>query len=540
MLLRFQTACRLFLLAALVTSGVAVGQDSSARIGSEYIPGDAMVTVVLSVADTLRSPSAEMYPTEIADAWCEQNFGVPARDIDQIKVVVSAPGPGEPMFAAIISSRSNLDIGSLNPDFVNTTEAIDVDDHACYAVVGPPGVVLHAKDARTVIIASENYLDTILRSADPSDTRGPLAKMAATVPHNGNLTALIAIEPIRPMAMGMLQAQADQIPPPLAPFTKIPQLLDAILLRVNLEDQQNGLNLVMLGRDEAAAEELLGIISNGLQMGRQIGLAQAMRELPDDDPLAEASRQYAIRMSNMIVEMLTPTRDGRRLTLSGSATQGVATQGVLVALLLPAVQSARQAARRMSSSNNLKMIALAMHNYHDTYQHFPTDIHSSDGKPLLSWRVAILPFIEEAPLYEQFHLDEPWDSPHNLALAQEMPLVYLNPGVATAPGMTVYQRPAGENFIMNGAAEIGFRDITDGTSNTIMGVEALGDAAVPWTKPSDLEIDPDNPMANLVDTSRQGFNAMFGDGSVRFITNSIDPEVFKAMLTRNGGEIIRP
>jgi prepilin-type processing-associated H-X9-DG protein len=246
------------------------------------------------------------------------------------------------------------------------------------------------------------------------------------------------------------------------------------------------------------------------------------------------------RMADRIVQVLTPTREGRRLNINASANQGLATQGVLIGLLLPAVQAAREAARRTSSSNNLKQIGLAMHIGYDITKKLPGDIYSSDGKPLLSWRVAILPYIEQQALFEQFHLDEPWDSEHNLKLAEQMPPTFVHPGIVTPPGMTVYQRPVGENLLMFGNQSFGFAQITDGTSNTIMAVEAVGDVAVPWTKPADLEINLDDPLSGFVDGTRQGFNTLFADGSVRFIANAIDPNVFKALLTRNGGEVVQP
>src|ERR1700676_3675353 len=110
----------------------------------------------------------------------------------------------------------------------------------------------------------------------------------------------------------------------------------------------------------------------------------------------------------------------------------IAIIAVLIALLLPAVQAAREAARRAQCVNNLKQIGLAMHNYHSTYDCFPPAVTADDqGRPLLSWRVLILPYLEEAPLYAQFHLDEPWDSPHNLPLASKMPRVYTCPSDPT-------------------------------------------------------------------------------------------------------------
>jgi prepilin-type processing-associated H-X9-DG protein len=188
----------------------------------------------------------------------------------------------------------------------------------------------------------------------------------------------------------------------------------------------------------------------------------------------------------------------------------------------------------------LKQIGLAMHIGHDVANKFPGDIYSSDGKPLLSWRVAILPYVEQQALYEQFHLDEPWDSEHNLKLAEQMPPIFVHPGMLTPPGTTVYQRPVGENLLMFGSQSMTLRQIIDGTSYTILAVETVGEMAVPWTKPADLEIDLDNPLSGLANGGRGGFNTLFADGSVRFIADAVDPSIFKALLTRDGGEVVQP
>jgi len=110
---------------------------------------------------------------------------------------------------------------------------------------------------------------------------------------------------------------------------------------------------------------------------------------------------------------------------------------IAVALLLPAVQAARESARRMQGSNNLKQQLLAMHNFHDTHNGFPAAYSTNkDGKPLLSWRVHILPYIEQQPLYNEFKLDEPWDSEHNKKLIAKMPQVFRSPNSTARPGMT--------------------------------------------------------------------------------------------------------
>src|SRR5262249_35560887 len=117
-------------------------------------------------------------------------------------------------------------------------------------------------------------------------------------------------------------------------------------------------------------------------------------------------------------------------------------QGEMLGLQLPGVQSARSSANRARSTNNVKQMSLAMHNYANAYGYFPRQaIHGKDGRPLLSWRVSLLPYLEQMPLYRKFRLDEPWDSPHNRALLKYMPLVYMpaedRPG--GEPHTTYYQ-----------------------------------------------------------------------------------------------------
>ena len=213
---------------------------------------------------------------------------------------------------------------------------------------------------------------------------------------------------------------------------------------------------------------------------------------------------------------------------------------MLVALLLPAVQAVREAARRAQCTNNLKQIALAMHMYHDAAGHFPGPIVGKDGKPLLSWRVAILPHIGQKALYDKFKLDEPWDGPHNKALLDEMPATFACPSGTFRPGQTAYRGFFGPGAFFEKGRETSVANITDGTSNTIMVVES--NEAVPWTSPdSDLPFDPAaRPSLYGAGSSHPGgFNAAMADGSVRFIKNTIHPMTWKALITRAGGEAIQ-
>ena len=217
-----------------------------------------------------------------------------------------------------------------------------------------------------------------------------------------------------------------------------------------------------------------------------------------------------------------------------------ATVAVMIALLLPAVQQAREAARRTQAKNQLKQIGLGMFNHESKYLQFPPcAVLSKSGKPGLSWRVKILEFVD-VDLYKQFHMDEPWDSEHNKALISRMPAIYASPNDddLTKQGKTRYIVLKGKGMLFDGENGPKIRDVTDGTTNTIMAVEARSDHAVIWTKPDDLEVDFDAPITGLQDSRVGGFHALFVDGSVHYLSTNIDRVTLKALFTKSGGETV--
>jgi hypothetical protein len=156
----------------------------------------------------------------------------------------------------------------------------------------------------------------------------------------------------------------------------------------------------------------------------------------------------------------------------------------------------------------------------------------------LSWRVKILPYIEENELYRQFRLDEPWDSAHNKKLLARMPAVYRNPNLPDET-KTNYLAPVGEDTIFSGEEGARIGEIRDGTSKTIMVLEVDADRAVPWTKPDDYEVEEKDPLAGL-GHFRAGdiLLAAFADGSVRPISRDIEPEIFLFLLQKSDGNVV--
>jgi hypothetical protein len=179
-----------------------------------------------------------------------------------------------------------------------------------------------------------------------------------------------------------------------------------------------------------------------------------------------------------------------------------------------------------------------MHNYEATHGRLPpAAVCGPDGKPLLSWRVLILPFMEQGDLYKQFRLDEPWDSPHNIRLLERMPVLYAAPGRKAKrmpPYHTVCQVFVGKGAAFEGSKGLRWKDFKDGTSSTLLIVEA--GRPVPWTKPEDLVYDPDGPLPELTCLFRDGFRAAWADGSTSWVPKRASEASLRAAITRNGGE----
>ncbi|MBL8817164.1 MAG: DUF1559 domain-containing protein [Planctomyces sp.] len=195
------------------------------------------------------------------------------------------------------------------------------------------------------------------------------------------------------------------------------------------------------------------------------------------------------------------------------------------------------------SMNSLKQIALGLHNFYDAFGCLPPQaVSSDDGKRLLSWRVLILPYIDQAQLYSEFHLDEPWDSEHNQKLIAKMPATYRSvpvQGVQGDPGKTRFVAPLTKDSVFGRSGPgTQFKEITDGTSNTLMVVEADVDKAVIWTKPEDIVIDDKDPISSILNPETPSFAACHCDGYVRLVSRNVTAETLRAFLSMNGGEVI--
>jgi prepilin-type processing-associated H-X9-DG protein len=518
---------------------MASAQTPNGTIDVNYLPDEAVIAVAAHPRAMLTVPELSLLPLEVMSAMGKKEWGIDPLDVEEIVMHSSAPdaagGPPSSL-GMIIRFNKPHSLDTILPQLRQNTEAAELDGKPYLKATDPFAPNLMMLDDRTLLIGVADGLPAMLK-AKKADT--PLRQLFAKTKADNQMVAFVSIEAVRDQLNQQL-ANLPPLPGPLAELVTLPDQIDYVAMRLGMTNAMR-LNAIVKSPDEKAAVKVEQLLNMALQMGKQAAIMQAMSEINkgDDEVIRQAGQQYVQRLASAIFDSLRPERNGTRVAIKVETEASAATAGVAVSLLLPAVQAAREAARRNVSTNNMKQIALAMHNYHDVYKGFPSRaLVDQEGKPLLSWRVAILPYIEEQALYKQFRLDEPWDSDHNKQLIEKMPPLYRSPNSAGALGKSNYVVPTGKGTIFEKNEKRRIASITDGTSNTIMGLE-VDDACAPiWTKPDDWQSDPNDPTAGLLIRAGGVFNVMFADGSVRAISTTIDPEMLQGLFTVAGGETI--
>lgn len=212
---------------------------------------------------------------------------------------------------------------------------------------------------------------------------------------------------------------------------------------------------------------------------------------------------------------------------------------LIVMILVPAIRAAREAARQSTCSCRLKQIALALQEYHDEYGSLPPPyLTDGNGRRTVSWRVLILPYIEQGDLYRQFHLSEPWNSPHNSKLTSQMPEIFECPRHVRSGGYSSFVAVVGKGTVWRASKPVSHDEIKDGMSVTVLVAETSD--PVLWTEPRDIEVGSDfnaSKLGKIVADHTKGEEGRlysFVDGADQLL--DLKPAELKPLLTIDGGE----
>jgi hypothetical protein len=487
------------------------------------IPADAVALLTIRPSVILHDEAMKLLPLEVMTAAGKEQFGIDPLKVERVDIIVGLPGPDGPQFAALLTFGEDMSVEQLIPQAFSRL------------LPGAGEMVFYFSDARHLLFGPQAYAERLIKT-ELAD--GHLRQLVGKLGEPGQFSAVVALEPMHELLAGL--SQMPLIPGPIAP--QVANLADKLtMVAIRIDIGSRPMTAVAL---EAADPSDLEAVEASWKKIVRFGIATAREQYErdlrsDNTPVALAMQAYVQRIAAEIDRQLTLHRNGNRLVMRVDVNQPqMAQTGVLVGLLLPALQAARDAARRAQSANHLRQIVIAAHNYLDAFKRFPGGGRPDpQGKSQLSWRVQLLPFIEQKQLYDEFHHDEPWDSEHNLKLLKRMPDTYRHPQSLAGPGMTVYQMSVGKNLAGEDGRSVKIAEMTDGTSGTIFFVETTDEAAVPWTKPEDI-----NPLESpeKLRKTRGLLQVAFADGSIQNLQADMPPERLKALLTRNQGEMVSP
>jgi hypothetical protein len=505
----------------------------------DAVPRDALGFVSLRVADLwnsavaadLRKRLAQEDPTGYRKAETEalqefeKNLGVPLPSVERLTVVgLEFQHPDRAIL--LVTSAKPYDRDRLLKVLVPDAKETKYAGHSYWRLDKGPWALYVLNDRTYALGKDAQTMEGFLDQLGDKRNGGPLSAALKLAAARHQLVGGLNPAQFAPLRTERWAAEVE-------PFKPLLDARSAALAVDIAKDVRLELSLTFADADQAKEGEKA--VKAGRDMARRF-LAQGMKELAKEEGVAsllQAVKQIDAMLKGMLVEQQRSAVQVTLPKIDGSA---------VVDVMVPTVIKVREADQRIAAGNNLKNIGLALHEYHDTYGHFPpAAIYSKDGKPLLSWRVAILPYIDEQDLYKQFHLDEPWDSEHNKKLLAKMPKVYAPtlPGLTKDPYASFYQGFTGKGAIFEGKEGVSLTQITDadGAANTLLVVEAR--EAVPWTKPQDLHYDPDKPPPKLGGHFRNISPALFADGSVRNLSNKLKEKTIRALITWNGGETIK-
>lgn len=387
------------------------------------------------------------------------------------------------------------------------------------ALEGNGKLMLHLTSDRQFTVVHESLLKDFTKAAAKD---GPLAE-AIKVARDEKSTAVFGLEP-----SGLPNEIFTAPPPELQPF--IPLLKSkSIMVRATVGNELK-FEAKFLGENEEKAIENERAFNLLMKLATD-GLSELLNmKEPDEDLKAFLP---TVKELHKATSSTQAKRDGNNIT----ASAGIKADADMLKPIAETVLKIRKASARTISSNNLKQIALALHNYHSVIGSLPpAAIVDKKGKPLLSWRVAILPYIEQDNLYRQFKMDEAWDSPHNLPLSKTRIKVFELPYLEDSKGETNYRVFVGGGAAFDMIQGFKFQDFKDGTSNTMMVFEST--ESTPWSKPDDIEFDPKKPLKKFFRFENGRCNIAMGDGSVRAISDKIDDKILKLIIQKDDGEVV--
>jgi hypothetical protein len=501
----------------------------------DLVPRDGFLFFSFRVADYWGGEGGKARQAEIAKLdprfleTLEKAIGLKPEQIERVTVVGRELERSAPFF--LVTTAGPLPRDKVLQAIAPEAEELKHQGRTYYASRAHR-TAIHFISDRIFLTGTGIMMPEVLDGLAAKNAVGPLSGVLRLAAQKHLIT--VGLNP----ASVVKQIESTNLPAQAEPFLP---LLKTQLATLTLDQgEETKLDVRLTYSNADAAKDAEKAIQAAVALGRQLAskFLKTMEQVEKEDK----SNTF---MWGRLVKMLEPALKTVQVRQHATEVQVTAHLKADLAALNSAVVGltlkSRESAQRVRSANNMRQLAIAMHNYHDTHGRFPPAVvYSQDGKPLYSWRILLLPYVEQEKLYKEFNLEEPWDSEHNKTLLAKMPEIYAPTGTKTKePFTTFYQVFYGPGAAFEGKE--GKRiphDFQDGTSNTILFAEA--GEPVPWTKPVDLPYAADKPLPKLggLLPDLPSLNVAMADGSVRSVNRTVSEKTLRAAITPNGGEIL--
>ncbi len=486
-------------------------------------PAAALGEIGDRFATTFTDGSARFLPADIEPS--ELLHLIQHQDGNVVGDYFQAQPSSEPFPGVIVCANTEFDQNAIMEKLPRGNEGKSEKIAGHDAVALPDGMFLTFVDSKTILVGPKTTLEVMLSPRTKSgETKAEFEKL---YPMN-DIAAVVDLEPVEELVKQMSQ----QVP--MAQLVQNIVGLAATIDATGTSESHVNLNVEM--SDAANAQQLNAIALGGFQMAK----VQALGQLSGDN--SPVSEELVASLTEILDSVtIEAVEEAVELDIPKVKDPDQFFKDVTPAFkeLVKGIAESQKAAVRRMKTMPLREIGLAFHNYHDVYNGFPSycAAKGDDGENKgLSWRVHLLPYYGELLLYQEFHLDEPWDSDHNKTLIERMPKIYECEGVVK-PGHTSFHVFTGEGTPFGNEEPIGISNITDGTSNTIMVVQAGPDKADVWTRPTGIKFNPEDPKAALGKLA-ETFLVLLCDGSVRDVSSEIDDTTLNRLIQHADNEVV--
>ncbi|WP_232107187.1 DUF1559 domain-containing protein [Gimesia alba] len=424
-------------------------------------------------------------------------------------------------FVSVLQSTQNLDQALVQKKF-SKTNLIESNykGKTFLTNTSPDGDSLLFLDDKSFIISDKaSALKKVIDSMQDQNNHTWEERLQPV--ETASIAGAINMQTARILLGGMVQSQSVKIPvwPLISPVWEHSEIA---ALGITLQQK---LSLELAFTQEKNSPEIRQALQSLLGLGQNMLRQMNANNKQTKRPL-RPDQEAQIKLVEQILGSTRVTQNEDLVKLSTSLNSETCTN--MVAAILPGILQAREAARRSASKNNIRRIMLAFHNYHLDHKHFPPAVVvGPDGKTPHSWRVELLPYLDQQALYDQYRMNEPWDSPHNRKIAKTVVPVFNNPNSEKSTNAS-YFVVTGPGTVFGNKTGIKLSEILGGTSNTIAVFEAKRD--IPWTKPADIPFDG-KKVPEFGGFHQGGAHVGLCDGSVRFLSELTNKDFLKTLLT---------